>query len=101
MLFPVYIVTGLLFWGFYSWGLADKASYGYVQIAIFCVYLMIILIGVYFGSAERKNIEREYILQKIEEQKRNKEIKRQEQEKYREFLKKYQKKRTESNIIKS
>ncbi len=51
MIFPIYIVCGLLFWGLIVWGLEDAKTVGYVSLLAFVVYLCIIFIVVYIFSA--------------------------------------------------
>ena len=99
MLFPIYIVCTFLFWGLLEWGLHDKETFGYVGIGIFVLYMVIILTSIFIGSADRKKKERDFIAKKIAEQREEKEVKKIEGAKYREFLNKYMKMRTESGII--
>lgn len=65
MCLPVYIVCGLILWGFIAWGTNHPISLGWANFGVFMGYLAFIVIMVYFGSAERKKIEREFINNKI------------------------------------
>ena len=86
---PVYIVCGLLMWGFLVWGLKYPDSYAWVSFGIFMLYLGIIVIAVYIGSAERARKAREFINLKIIEQQEAKERKKAEDMKQKELLNKY------------
>lgn len=99
MLFPIYIVCALLFWVLLIWGLSDKLTFGYVGIGLFVAYLVIIFMSIFIGSADRKKKERDFIAKKIEEQREERDLKKIEGAKYREFLNKYQRMKTESGLI--
>ena len=94
-LFPLYIVCGLLMWGFLTWGLDYPRSYAWVSFGCFMLYLVLIIILVFFGSSERGKKEREYIEHKIKTQKEEKEKKKAEEQKQREMLEKYRHKKLE------
>lgn len=68
MLFPAYIVSGLVMWGCIVWGLNSHISLGWTNFFVFMAYLIIIIIMIYFGSSERQKIERDFINKKIIEQ---------------------------------
>lgn len=68
MLFPAYIVTGLVMWGSISWGLAHPVSLGWTNFGVFMFYLAVVIIMVYIYSSERKKIERDFIAGKIAQQ---------------------------------
>ena len=61
MLIPALIVTGLLLWACIAWGLAHPKSLGWTNFGVFMGYGVFIIVMVYFGSSERKKIEREFI----------------------------------------
>ena len=65
MLFPIYIVCAVLFFILLFWGLEEPKQVGWVSFIAFIIYLIIIVVIVYYGSAERRKIEREYIARKI------------------------------------
>lgn len=65
MLFPCYIVTGLIMWGCIAWGLAHPTSYGWTNFGVFMFYIAAILVMVYIYSAEKKKLERDFISAKI------------------------------------
>ena len=89
MIFPIYIVCGLLFWGLIEWGLHDAKVVGWVSFGVFMGYLLLILVCVYNGSSTKKAKERAYIREKIAERNVHKEEERLENEKYKRFLEKY------------
>ncbi len=65
----IYFVCAALFMGLIHWGLKSAKTVGWVSFGVFCVYILAIIVIVYFGSAERKENERQFILKKIAKQK--------------------------------
>lgn len=96
---PLYIFCGLFTWGLIEWGLVSPISLGWANFGTFMVYFPILLILIYFGAAEKKKIERNFINMKIQDQEKQKLEQQKKQQDYRDFLKKYQmKKKSESRV---
>ncbi len=68
MILVIYFVCAGLFIGLLIWGLKDSTVVFWVSFIAFAIYLLIIVVMVYFGSAERQKKEREFISRKIKEQ---------------------------------
>ena len=91
MLFPLYAVIGLTFWGFVVWGLADPLSFGWTNFAVFCGFVAMILILVWIFGAQRRKIEREFIAKKYHENTEKKKRKQAEAEQNALLLREYRK----------
>ena len=42
ILFPAWIMCGVLLYAFTSWGLVNTRTFGYICIAVWCVYIAVI-----------------------------------------------------------
>lgn len=51
MICIIYVVCAALFFGLLFWGLEDAVTVGWVSFGVFMLYLLIIIVLVYFGSA--------------------------------------------------
>lgn len=58
MCFPLWIMLSLFSWGVIVWGLKYPTVLGWTNFGVFLGYLAFLLIIIYFGSADRKKIER-------------------------------------------
>jgi hypothetical protein len=54
MIMVIYFVCAGLFMGLLLWGLEDSKTVAWVSFGVFLGYLALIVILVFFGSAERK-----------------------------------------------
>ena len=84
MLIPTWILCGVLLYAFTKWGLANTRAFAFICIGVWCVYITVIVIAVFFGSRDRMKKEREYIEKKIEMQRNKKNIDRERNQRVQE-----------------
>lgn len=99
MILPLWIFLGLTAWGAVAWGVRSPKTLGWTNFFVFLGYLSILLILIYFGSAQKRKYEREGINLKIIEKEKKKKIEQEKQEEYRNFLKQYQKQKKQESRI--
>ena len=96
MIFPLWIVLGLSFWGFVVWGLADPISYGWTNVGVFLGFLLMVFILVFIFGAHRSKMEREFIAKKYAENTEKKKRKQAEADQNTQLLREYRKATTMS-----
>ena len=95
MLFPIYIICGLLMWGFIEWGLRSPKSWGWTNFGLFCFYVLFIFTMVYVFGADRRKREREFISSKFQDNMLKKEKRRLEAEQNAQLLRDYRRATTQ------
>lgn len=58
MILPLWLFLGLAAWGVIEWGLNSPFSLGWTNFFVFMGYLCILLVLIYFGSAQKRMYER-------------------------------------------
>ena len=88
---PIFVVVGLVMWGYLAWGFADSISYGWFCFGTFLGYIVILNILVFIFGRDRRKRERECIAAKFKENTEMRAKRREEAEINAKMLRDYQK----------
>ena len=88
---PLYLVCGLLMWGYLAWGFASPISYGWFCFGTFVGYIVVLNILVFIFGRDRRKRERECIAAKYKENLEARARRREEAELNAKLLREYQK----------